>query len=172
MGPLSDTVYRQLRAVAQKKLASQRAGHTLQPTALVNEAWLKLRNHFDAPEPTPEFFKTAAEAMRQVLVDHARRRNRQKRGGGMKRAGVEVEEVAEADAGGGSLDFDRILRLNDAVTRIEQLDAQAAAVVKLRFFAGLTVEETASALDISERSVKRDWSFARAWLARELSAPE
>jgi len=166
MGDFSQTIYRELHAMARKRLMDQRAGHTLQPTALVNEAWLKLRGHFDMARPSPAFFKTAAEAMRQILVDHARGKKRLKRGGDAKREDGVVIELAEASD---AADFDQILSLNEAISRLEQLDSQAAEIVKLRFFAGLSVEDTAVALKISERTVKRDWKFARAWLRREMT---
>lgn len=168
------TVYDALRAMARNRLAAQNARHTLQPTALVHEAWLKLRGHFDPSDPSPAFFKTAAEAMRQILIDHARGKRRLKRGGGEARRepgeAVNIPEVAER-TDDSAADFDQVLALNEAVTRLEGLDPQAAGVVKLRFFAGLSVEEAASAMGVSERTVKRDWQFARAWLAKELSAP-
>jgi RNA polymerase sigma factor (TIGR02999 family) len=167
----AQTIYRQLHAIARRRLAGREFGHTLQPTALVSEAWLKLRDHFDMAEPSPAFFKTAAEAMRQVLIDHARRKKRLKRGGEIKRDGIEIGEVADVTGAAGE-DFDQVIALNDAVTRLESLDSQTAEVVKLRFYAGLTVEQTAEALGIGERTVKREWSFARAWLAKELSSPE
>lgn len=168
MGEFADTVYKELHAIARRRLAQQKAGHTLQPTALVNEAWMKLRGHFDMTEPSPVFFKTAAEAMRQILIDHARGKKRLKRGGGAQRADAEVDEIPEIAELSDATDFDQILSLNEALSRFETMDPQAAEVVKLRFFGGLSVEETASALDISERTVKRDWQFARAWLAKEL----
>jgi RNA polymerase sigma factor (TIGR02999 family) len=171
MSELAQTLYRELHAMARQRLATQKAGHTLQPTALVNEAWLKLRGHFDLSRPNPAFFKTAAEAMRQILVDHARAKKRLKRGGGQaQRDEVELTDIADLTPLAGAPDFDQILLLNDALSRMEGLDPQAAEVVKLKFFGGLTVDETAAALGISERTVKRDWSFARTWLAKELAA--
>jgi RNA polymerase sigma factor (TIGR02999 family) len=167
MGELSETIFRELHAMARQRLAAQRAGHTLQPTALVNEAWLKLRGHFQMDKPSPAFFKTAADAMRQILIDHARGKKRLKRGGGAQRDDRDIGEVADNSD---PADFDQILSLNEALSRLEQLDAQSAEVVKLRFFCGLSVEETAEALGISDRTVKREWQFARAWLAKELAA--
>jgi RNA polymerase sigma factor (TIGR02999 family) len=161
---LNREAYDQLRAMARARLMQQRAGHTLQPTALANEAWMKLRGHFDMAEPSPAFFKTAAEAMRQILIDHARAKQSLKRGGDMKREDGLSVVAAVADESDSS-DPDQILAMNDAIAELEQLDAQAAAVVKLRFFVGLSVEETASALGISDRTVKREWQFARTWLA-------
>lgn len=162
---LSDTVYQELRAIARARLASQKPGHTLQATALVNEAWMKLRGHF-TEQSGPAFFKTAAEAMRQILIDHARSKARLKRGGAVQR---ELADVAEF---GGDDDAEEILALNDVICRLEERDPQAAQVVKLRFFAGLSVEETAAALGISDRTVKREWQFARAWLFDQLRADD
>jgi RNA polymerase sigma factor (TIGR02999 family) len=170
MDEMADTIFRELHAIARRRLASQKAGHTLQPTALVNEAWMKLRGHFNMTEPTPVFFKTAAEAMRQILIDHARAKQRLKRGGGAQREDAEIGEIAEIAQVSDEADFDQIIALNDALSRLEELDPQAAEVVKLRFFAGLSVEETASAMNLSDRTVKRDWQFARAWLAKELGS--
>ena len=166
---LDRETYDQLRAMARARLMQQRAGHTLQPTALANEAWMKLRGHFDMAEPSPAFFKTAADAMRQILIDHARAKQSLKRGGELKREdGLSVAAAVSDESD--SDDPDQILAMNDAITELEQLDSQAAAVVKLRFFVGLSVEETASALGISDRTVKREWQFARTWLAERMDA--
>jgi RNA polymerase sigma factor (TIGR02999 family) len=160
---LTKQVYDQLRAIAQAKLAAQGPGHTLQATALVHEVFLKFREHptLWAGEPG-RFFQVAAQAMRQVLVDHARARGRVKRGGGIRREFADVAELADGQ------NAEEIMALDEAISRLEVAEPQAAQVVKLRFFAGLTVEETATALAISERTVKRDWQFARAWLFRAL----
>ncbi|MBC8105362.1 MAG: sigma-70 family RNA polymerase sigma factor [Anaerolineae bacterium] len=160
-------MYDELRAMARARLMQQRAGHTLQPTALANEAWMKLRGHFNMAEPTPAFFKTAAEAMRQILIDHARARQSLKRGGGAKRedGSSAIGDVADDSE---PTDHDQILAMNDAIAELERLDAQAASVVKLRFFVGLSVEETATALGISDRTVKREWQFARTWLSEQM----
>jgi len=157
-------VYDQLRAIARRRLAQESPGHTLQATALVNEAYLKLREHASLKEmDEARFMLAAAQAMRRILVDHARTRNRVKRGGGeAKRVLTDVAELALDQDG------DQILALDEAIHRLEQEDAQAAAVVKLRFFTGLSVPETAKALGISERTVKRDWQYARAWLFKTL----
>lgn len=159
-------VVNQMRAIARARLASQRPDHTLQPTALVAEAWLKLRNHFDVPTPTPAFYKTASEAMRQILIDHARAKATLKRDAG-RRVDADVGLVAEkVDE---RTDPDQLLALDAAIAKLEALDAQAANVVKLRFFTGMPVEQTAEVLGVSERTVKRDWQFARTWLAKELA---
>jgi RNA polymerase sigma factor (TIGR02999 family) len=164
---LLEQVYDELRRIARARLAQERPGHTLQATALVHEAYLKLHQHptiLHTPDKS-RFFATAAEIMRQILIDHARSKGRQKRGGpSNSKTFADVTELAtEADS-------DEILALDEALYRLGQLDAQAAQVVKLRFFAGLSIEETAETLGISDRTVKRDWQFARAWLYREMRA--
>ena len=160
-------VYDQLRAIAQRRLSQEAPGHTLQATALVHEAYLKLRSRatiFEADEP--RFLIAAAEAMRRILIDHARTRGRLKRGGpGAKRSMIELADVAHLAA---DQDPDQIMALDEAIHRLEEQDAQAAQVVKLRFYAGLGVDEVAKTLGISPRTVKRNWQFARAWLFREL----
>lgn len=166
---LSKTVYQELRAIAHARLRSQRSGHTLQATALVNEAWLKLRQHFDGARPTSDFFKAAAHSMRQILIDHARGKHTAKRGGGMDRAAIEPGELAEAATISPEANPDELLALDDALRALEAWDASAAQVVTLRFFGGLSVEETAAALNISERTVKREWQFARNWLRERMS---
>lgn len=168
---MSSDVFEELRRIARSKLASQKPGHTLQPTALVNEAWMKLKDHFDAENPTPAFFKTAAEAMRQILIDHARAKLCLKRGGGeYKRERVGLTHIAEIATIGDETDPDEILALNDAIARLEEEEPQTAEVVKLRFFAGLSVEETAAALGVSDRTVKREWKYARARLFEMMEA--
>ena len=156
---LTTEVYRQLRAIAKRKLAYQPAGHTLQATALVHEAFLKLRNHSSiiAAEPS-RFYRAAAQAMRQVLVDHARARGCQRRGGRAHREFADVAELAE------SQDPAEILALDEAISQLEAADPQAAQVVQLRFFCGMSVEETASTMGLSPRTIKREWQYARARL--------
>lgn len=156
-------VYDQLRAMARQRLAAQPLGHTLQATGLANEAWLRLQRHFEPGDTSPQFFCTAVEAMRQILVDHARAKQRLKRGGAMKREREPIENVADDRTS------EEWLELDDALGALEAMDPQAAKIVKLRFFGGLSVEETAAALDISDRTVKRDWQFARSWLFGQLS---
>ena len=158
-------VYDQLRELARHRMAEERAGHTLQATALVHEAYLRLVG--DRPAGwagRAHFFHAAAEAMRRILIEHARGRGRVKRGGGAERQRVPLSVIdlaAENDSG-------EILDLDDAVCRLEQQSPDVAAVVRLRFYAGLTIEETAEALGISPQSVKRDWAYARAWLFHQL----
>lgn len=170
---LLEQVYEQLRAIARRRLAGEQAGHTLQPTALVNEAYLKLsRNPSLFGLEKSRFLLAAAEAMRRILIDHARTRNREKRGGaGANPHAARRRRDPLADVSELAVDFDpdQTLALNEALCRLEQLDDQAAQVVKLRFFAGLSVEETAEAMAVSPRTVKRDWAFARAWLYEALA---
>jgi len=153
-------VYDELRTLARAQLRRERADHTLQPTALVHEAWLRLLGD-DRPPWTDRrhFFRAAAEAMRRILVEHARKRNRLKRGGRQVRV-----ELGAGNEPAGWDDLDGLLALDEAIRRLESQDPQAAEVVRLRFFAGLSVEEAAAATGLSERTVKREWAFARAWL--------
>jgi RNA polymerase sigma factor (TIGR02999 family) len=166
---LLERVYDQLRRQAQVAMQQERRDHTLSATALVHEAYLRLGNTFGNEG---HFYASAAEAMRRVLVDHARAKLALKRGGGGLEEGsgagrrVELPEVADL----GSLeDPEEILALDGALSRLKEEDGQAAAVVSMRFFAGLDVTKTAAALGISERTVKRDWQFARAFLYRCLA---
>jgi RNA polymerase sigma factor (TIGR02999 family) len=157
-------VYGQLRAIAQQRMAGERRSHTLQATALVHEAYVRLLGREDIQwADRGHFFRAAAEAMRKILIDHARAKNADKRGGG--KAALAIANVADLAADGDSAG---ILALDDAMVRLEQVDAQAAAVVRLRFYAGLSEEAAAQALDISERTVRRDWAFARGWLRETL----
>jgi RNA polymerase sigma factor (TIGR02999 family) len=161
---LTAQVYEQLRAIARSRLESQAPGHTLQGTALVHEALLKLHDHPSiVAGDRALLFHSAARAMQQILVDHARKKGRLKRGGGGARR--ELADVAQLAV---ENDVEQILALDDAVTRLEQEDPVAASVVRLRFYAGLSVEETVKVLHVSQRTVKREWQFARAWLYRAL----
>jgi RNA polymerase sigma factor (TIGR02999 family) len=154
-------VYDQLRRVAQQKMAEERAGHTLQATALVHEAWLRLIGDQDVEwRGRAHFF--AADAMRKILIDHARRRGAVKRGGGSVRAITDVLDLASDE------NIDQALALDDALLRLETEDAQAGKVVRLRFFAGLSVDQTAEVLGVSRRTVARNWAYARAWLLEAL----
>lgn len=163
---LVPVVYAELRAMAQTHLRNERPDHTLQATALVHEVYLRLLgDERPAWNRRRHFFYAAAEAMRRILIEHARKRGRVKRGG--KRVRVPLTGLNLAT----THDPEEILALDDAIRRLEEQDPKAAEVVRLRFFAGLSVEETARALDLSDRTVKREWAVARAWLFRALSDP-
>jgi RNA polymerase sigma factor (TIGR02999 family) len=159
-------VYEELRKLAAARMAQESAGQTLQATALVHEAWLRLVGEGDRTwQNRAQFFAAAAEAMRRILIDRARRKHALKRGAGAERIDLDRVDVAlEADA-------DTLIRVNEALEKLAAEDAPAAELVKLRFFVGLDYVEAAETLGISERSAKRCWSFARAWLYRELSRP-
>lgn len=169
---LMPLVYDQLRKAAQIGLAGERAGHTLSATALVHEAYLKLVGPREVPwEGRGHFYSAAAEAMRRVLLDHAKARSRAKRGGqdGAPPRRADIASVADlADCE----NYEQVLSFDDALRRLEAESSQAAHVVQLRFFAGLSVEQTALALGISDRTVNRLWNFGRAWLYRVLSEEE
>lgn len=165
-------VYEQLRRAAQLNLASERSGHTLTATALVHEAYLKLVGPRDVPwAGQAHFYAAAAEAMRRVLLDHAKARGREKRGGieGQPARRVDFASVADLAAAENS---EEILSFDSALRRLESESPDAARVVQLRFFAGLSVEQTAKALAVSDRTVNRLWTFARAWLHRAISENE
>jgi RNA polymerase sigma factor (TIGR02999 family) len=157
-------VYDVLRRIAHRKLAAERAGHTLSTTDLVHEAYLKLvRLDRIEWQGRAHFLAVAAQSMRNILVTYALRRKTGKRGGGV--AGVPLEEEAIAIAEAPASD---LLALNRAMEKLEAIDARQSRVVECRFFAGMSIDETAEALGISPASVKRDWAVARAWLNREL----
>jgi RNA polymerase sigma factor (TIGR02999 family) len=161
---LLPVVYDELRAIARDRLRQERVGHTLQATALVHEAYVRLIGS-DASVPwqsRAHFFGACANAMRQILVEHARRRGAQKRGGSRVR-----ESFTQADVGSES-DLGLVLSVDEALETLRAEDARAAQVVELRFFGGLEMEEIAQALDLSERTVHREWSFAKARLAQLL----
>lgn len=162
---LFPAVYQQLRELAQSKMAREPAGLTLQTTALVHEVFLRLSQDPAVKWENPrQFFMVAAEAMRRILVERARRQAARKRGGGKQRVDLEFVDVAIESA-----DPDAMVALDVALSRLREFDPHLAEVVMLRYFTGLSVEETAAALDSSPRTVKRDWSVARAWLARNLT---
>src|SRR5262245_44048789 len=156
-------VYDELRQLAARMMANEAAGQTLQPTALVHEAWLRL---VGAENPQFEghghFFAAAAEAMRRILIDRARQKLSLKRGGGAARVNLDHLEIAAA------ADDDTLLAVDDALTNLAKEDPDSAAFIKLRFFVGMTNAEAAQALGIPERTARRHWSFARAWLFREI----
>ena len=157
-------VYDELRRLAAAALRRERAHHTLQPTALVHEAFLRLAGAPDMPwQNRAHFVAIAARAMRRVLVDHARERNALKRGSGEVRLSLENIDVPAATS-----DVD-LVALDDAIARLAAVDERQARIVELRFFGGLTVEETAVLVETSDRTVKREWQLARAWLKRELA---
>lgn len=156
-------VYEELRKLAAIRMASEPAGQTLQATALVHEAWLRLAG----PEAQVwnnryHFFAAAAEAMRRILIDNARRKHRPKHGHGWQRVDLDQVNVAI------QTDADTLLLVNEALTRLEQEDAQKAELVKLRYFAGMTIPEAGRALGLSESTAKRIWTYARAFLLREI----
>ncbi len=153
-------VYDELRLIAGRYMAGERRGHTLQPTALVHEVYLRLLGKDGAAfSSRGHFFRAAAEGMRKVLIDHARSRATDKRGGGW--AALAIGDLAEVIE---SPNPDGILALDAAITRLEGVDNQAAGVVRLRFYGGLSEVAVAEALGLSERTVRRDWAFARGWL--------
>jgi RNA polymerase sigma factor (TIGR02999 family) len=160
---LMNLVYDELRRVAAGKMALERPGGTLQPTALVHEAWLRLGGD-DQPtwQNRAHFFGAAAEAMRRILIGKARRRNAQRRGGGVVPLDVDEVEVA------GPLADEQVIAVSEALDRYAQIDRKKAELVKLRYFVGMTIEDAARTLDISDATAKRWWTFARAWLHREL----
>ena len=156
-------VYEELRKLAAAKLAQEKPGQTLQATALVHEGYLRLVGSDVQWDNRGHFFAAAAEAMRRILIDDARRKASEKHGGGVTRIALE-ESVAEAEKS----TFD-LLAVNDALSQLEAEDPQMAEIVKLKFFAGLTLEETAKATGRSRASTQRDWSYARAWLYGKLA---
>jgi RNA polymerase sigma factor (TIGR02999 family) len=167
---LLEMVYEQLRLIARQRMAGERREHTLQATALVHEAYIRLLGKDGIRwEGRGHFFRAAAEARRKILIDHARARNTDKRGGAAARAALEIAGVADLASGAEPAG---ILALDDAMSRLEKVDAQAAAVVRLRFYAGLVEEAVAEALGVSERTVRREWAFARAWLREALEREE
>lgn len=156
-------VYAELRRLAAHKMAGEAPGQTLQPTALVHEAWLRLTGDASAKfQNRSHFFAAAAEAMRRVLIDNARRKQSQKRGANLERVDLDDVDVAAR------ADDTTLLLIDDALAKLAREDPPSAELVKLRFFAGLTNEQAAQALGISERTAKRYWTFARAWLYAEL----
>jgi RNA polymerase sigma factor (TIGR02999 family) len=158
-------VYEELRTLAALRLAKEKPGQTLQATALVHEAYLRLVANEEAQHwnSRGHFFAAAAEAMRRILIDGARRKQQVKHGGGHQRISLD-DMLCQMDA-----PDEHLLALNDALTRLEVADPAAAALVKLRYFAGLTMPEAAGALGVSLRTAERNWTFARSWLHRDLS---
>lgn len=177
---LLELVYGELRALAGSFFRRQNSDHTLQPTALVHEAWMRMTDRADRPDQSAlelrdrsHFFAVAATAMRHILIDHARRRNAEKRGGKAERITIDSSFTPMAPgaprpgaANSHALD---VLALDEALTKLAAVDPRQARIVELRFFAGLPVDEVAQALDVSKRTVELDWTMARAWLSRELA---
>ncbi len=159
---LFELVYAELRRIASHKMSHEAAGHTLQPTALVHEAWLRLgatsQPHWQS---RAHFFAAAAETMRRILVDKARRKLAQRRGAGVEHVEWEGIEIASPE------DDEQLVALNEALDRFAKVDAPKTELVKLRYFAGLTIEQVSKTMNISEPTAKRWWAYARAWLFRE-----
>jgi RNA polymerase sigma factor (TIGR02999 family) len=162
---LFDVLYRELRRLAESAMRAERSNHTLQPTALVHEVFLRLSGNQSRFESRAHFLGVAASAMRRVLVDHARSRNAQKRGSGATLVTVDDLDDLPQPA---SEDVDLVV-LDDALSRLTALDARQGQIVELRFFGGLSVEETAAVVGVSGRTVKREWQLSRAWLRREIA---
>ena len=167
-------VYDELRNLARKKMAHERPAHTLGATALVHEAYLRLVGTADPVDGDPigraysnraHFFHAAAEAMRRILIDHARARGRVKRAGGQRRVPIDALDLAAEG------DFEEVVALDEAVTRLEAEEPEVAKVVRLRFYAGLSIAEAAAVLGVTSRTVNRDWAYARAYLLDALGGP-
>jgi len=184
LGELTALIYQELRALAQRHLRRERPNHTIQRTALVHEAFVRLINQQSVDwQSRAHFFALASNLMRRILVDHARARLAEKRGGGA--AVVSLDEIvsppdAEDSATSGSVHGpepqhfdgetdDDVAAIDAALTRLASLDERQARIVEMRYFGGLTIEETAQLLGISDATVKREWTLARAWLRRELA---
>jgi RNA polymerase sigma factor (TIGR02999 family) len=159
-------VYSELRRIAQHHLSQERPDHTLQSTALVHEAYLRLMKQGPAEiENRAHFLAVASRLMRQILVDHARGHRAAKRGGGYK---IELSEASASQAG---MNLD-LVALDDALNELARLDAQQARIVELKFFGGLSIEDTAQVVGVSRTTIKREWATARAWLRREMAKSE
>jgi RNA polymerase sigma factor (TIGR02999 family) len=163
---LAEAVYSELRRIAGRMMSRERAGHTLQPTVIADEAFLNL---IDQPERNWEnrahFFAVAAQAMRHILVDYSRQKRALKRGGDLERITSDAVQLGTFSSP------DDILAIDQALTRLNAIDPRQARIVELRYFAGLTEDETAQVLAVSPRTVKREWAFARAWLYGEMTRP-
>lgn len=167
-GQLVPLIYDELRRIAGAQMRRERAGHTLQATAVVHEAYMRLAGEQQIPwQNRAHFFAIAARVMRQVLLDYARQRHAGKRGGeGAQKVEIDGEFLAAANR------IEDIVALDEVVTRLSELDQQQGRIVELRFYAGLSVEETAEVMGISDSTVKREWRLAKAWLHRELATAE
>ena len=152
-------VYAELRDLARHHMSRERSDHTLQATALVSEVWLRLRDQVDEAREQPgRFYAAAAESMRRILIEHARSRGRKKRGGDLRKLSLDLVTVAD------TADLDQVLSIDTAIQALEEVSERAASLIRLRFFAGLTEVEAAEAIGISERTARREWNFARAYL--------
>jgi RNA polymerase sigma factor (TIGR02999 family) len=187
LGELTGLVYQELRSLAQRHLRRERSNHTIQRTALVHEAFVRLVNQQSVDwQSRAHFFGLASNLMRRILVDHARARLASKRGGGVDAVSLdEITNPTEPEDSGssagphyaepgkvdGETDED-VAAIDEALTRLGALDERQAKIVEMRYFGGLTIEETAAAIGISDATVKREWTLARAWLRRELSKGE
>jgi RNA polymerase sigma factor (TIGR02999 family) len=161
------TMYGELRRVARRYLGRERKNHTLQPTALVHEAWLRLQKERGGPwQGRTHGLALGAQAMRRLLVDHGRHQKRQKRGGGAQP--IALDDLLKA-AATQEVPIEDLLTLEAALSRLEAVDARAAQVISLRFFSGMSTPEVAEHLGVSARTVEGDWTHARAWLRRELA---
>jgi len=161
---LTPLVYAELRRLAAGYLRNESPGHTLQPTALVHEAFIRLAGHAPDCENRSQFYGVAAHLMRQILIDHARTRRAVKRGGGCEHLSFDGDLVVSPER-----DAD-LVALDEALERLSAADPRKARVVELRFFGGLSVQESAEVLNISQVTVRRDWQFAKTWLLRELKS--
>ena len=164
---LMPLVYEELRRLAAHYMRGERPGHTLQTSALVNEAYLRLAAHEEIQwQDRAHFFAVAAQAMRRILVDHARRRGNQKRGGGAPRVALDEALIVSAER------VAEVVALDDALARLAEIAPRKSQLVELRFFGGLSIEEAAEVLGVSPGTVMRDWTFAKAWLRREIAGGE
>lgn len=161
---LLPVLYQELHRLASSHLKNERQGHTLQPTALINEAYLRLVDQHEQWSSRTQFFALASQMMRRILVDYARRRNRAKRG-----TGEPLERLDEALAMSEEKS-NELLELDEALEKLAKLEPRQVRVVELRYFSGLTIDEVAAVLQVSPKTVKRDWTVARAWLHRTLSS--
>ena len=164
---LMPLVYEELRRLAAHYMRGERPGHTLQTSALVNEAYLRLAAHEEIQwQDRAHFFAVAAQAMRRILVDHARRRGNQKRGGGAPRVALDEALIVSAER------MAEVVALDDALARLAEVAPRKSQLVELRFFGGLSIEEAAEVLGVSPGTVMRDWTFVKAWLRREIAGGE
>lgn len=161
---LMPLVYEELRRQASRHLRKERPNHTLQTTALIHEAYLKLIGQEVNWQNRSHFFAIASQAMRRILVDHARTRHREKRGGIVEN--LPLEEALAAGSEGKRID---LVELDEALTRLAKLDERQAMIVELRYFSGLSIDETAEVLGVSNSTVRADWTMAKAWLKNEMS---